>query len=149
MTCNSTIHPVSRGLGLTTIGNGLFAQVRRPETIWEAHLRRQRDCKHEKRDPRGTCYHCGHRMPCGRRGPSVVEVTIHFGRADARVEIAHIGTVHWVNLWTRPNEPSNGVRIFCTTPEAAEALAEAFVTCGARRVNPADMAGVEEDDDDE
>ena len=66
----------------------------------------------------------------------MVEVTIHFGRADSRVQCEHIrGTVHWVNLWARPNEPTNGVRIFCSTPEAAEALAEAFVKCGARRVN--------------
>ena len=56
MTRNSTIHFVS-------IGNGLFAQVRRPETILEAYRRLQRTCKHEKRDPRGACYRCGHRMP--------------------------------------------------------------------------------------
>ena len=56
MTRNSTIHPVS-------IGNGLFAQVRRPETILEAYRCLQRACKHEKRDPNGTCYDCGHRMP--------------------------------------------------------------------------------------
>jgi hypothetical protein len=65
----------------------------------------------------------------------VVEVAIHFGRADARVESEHIGTAHCVNLWAAQNGPTNGVRIFCTTPEAAEALAEAFVKCGARRVN--------------
>ena len=57
VTRNSTIHPVS-------IGNGLFARTSRPETMWEAHLRRQRTCEHTKRDQRGTCYRCGHRMPC-------------------------------------------------------------------------------------
>jgi hypothetical protein len=45
------------------IGNGLFAQVRRPETILKAYGRLQRTCKHEKRDKNGTCYHCGHRIP--------------------------------------------------------------------------------------
>ena len=65
----------------------------------------------------------------------MVEVTIHFGRADARVESEHIGRSHWVNLWATPNGPTNGVRIFCTTPEAAEVLAAAFVRCGARRVH--------------
>ena len=54
-----SIHPVS-------IGNGLFAQVRRPETIMEAIRRKQLTCEH-KRDQRGTCYWCGHRMPCERR----------------------------------------------------------------------------------
>ena len=60
MTHNSAIH-------LASIGNGLFAQVRRPETIGEAYQRLQRTCKHEKRDPNGTCYRCGHQMPCERR----------------------------------------------------------------------------------
>jgi hypothetical protein len=44
MARNSTIHPVS-------IGNGLFTQIRRPETIGEAYRRIQRTCKHERRDP--------------------------------------------------------------------------------------------------
>ena len=56
MTRNSTIHPVS-------IGNGLIAQVRRPEMIGEAYRHLQRTCRHAKRDLNGTCYHCGHRMP--------------------------------------------------------------------------------------
>jgi hypothetical protein len=46
-----------------SIGNGLFAQARRSETIGEAYRRLQRTCRHEKRDPNGTCYHCGHREP--------------------------------------------------------------------------------------
>lgn len=56
MTRNSTIHRVS-------IGNGLFAQVRRPETILETYRRLQRTCKHEKRHQNGTCYTCGNRPP--------------------------------------------------------------------------------------
>ena len=46
-----------------SIGNGLFAQVRRPETILEAYRRLQRTCRHEKSDQNGTCYYCGHRKP--------------------------------------------------------------------------------------
>ena len=56
MTRNSTIHPVC-------IGNGLFAQVRRPETILEVYRRLQRTCKHENRDQNGAFYTCGHRKP--------------------------------------------------------------------------------------
>jgi hypothetical protein len=55
MTRNSTVHPVS-------IGNGLFVQVRRPETILEAYRRIQSGCKHKKRDRNGTCYTCGRRI---------------------------------------------------------------------------------------
>jgi hypothetical protein len=55
MTRNSTVHPVS-------IGNGLFVQVRRPETILEAYRRIQSGCKHKKRDRNGTCYTCGPRI---------------------------------------------------------------------------------------
>ena len=51
----STIHSVS-------IGPGLYAQVRRPETILEYYRRLQKTCEH-KRDPEGTCYHCGNRIP--------------------------------------------------------------------------------------
>ena len=65
---------------------------------------------------------------------SVVEVTIHFGRANARVESAHIGRVHWVNLWAIQNSPTNGVRVFCVDRDSAEGLAAAFVRCGAVRV---------------
>jgi hypothetical protein len=57
MTRNSTFHPV------VSIGNGLFAQVRQPETILEAYRRLQRACKQEKRDRNGTCYRRGHRVP--------------------------------------------------------------------------------------
>lgn len=43
------------------IGNGLFAQTRVRESLMGAYLRIQKSCEHVKRDPRGTCYHCGHR----------------------------------------------------------------------------------------
>ena len=60
MTRNSTIHPVS-------IGNGLLVRVRQPESLLDAYKRLQAACEHMKRDSGGTCYHCGHRMPCERR----------------------------------------------------------------------------------
>jgi hypothetical protein len=56
VTRNSTIHPVS-------IGSGLFVRTRRPEGIFAYYCWLQRTCIHEKRDPQGTCYRCGHRMP--------------------------------------------------------------------------------------
>lgn len=65
----------------------------------------------------------------------VVEVTIHFGRADARVESEHIGQVHFVNLWATQNGPTGGVRVFCVDRDSGETLAQAFERCGAKRVN--------------
>lgn len=56
MTCKFTLRA-------RVISNGLFAQVARPDSLFEAYRRIQRTCKHERRDPRGTCYTCGHRMP--------------------------------------------------------------------------------------
>jgi hypothetical protein len=35
-----------------SIGNGLFAQISRRESLFEAYRRLQRACRHEKRDPR-------------------------------------------------------------------------------------------------
>jgi hypothetical protein len=70
----------------------------------------------------------------------VIDVAIHFGRTEARVECERSGSVHWVTLW--PTEhleavtvTTSKVRIFCVTHDAAEALAEAFVKWGARRVS--------------
>lgn len=44
------------------IGNGLFAQVSRRESLFEAYRRIQRIGSHERRDAQGTCYTCGHRL---------------------------------------------------------------------------------------
>ena len=45
---------------LVLIGNGLYA--RSPLSLMELYRRQQqKDCPHTRRDPRGTCYHCGHR----------------------------------------------------------------------------------------
>ena len=44
---------------LVLIGNGLYA--RSPLSLMELYRQQQKDCPHTRRDPRGTCYHCGHR----------------------------------------------------------------------------------------
>jgi hypothetical protein len=64
----------------------------------------------------------------------VIEATVYFGSTQASVESTHIGINHWVSLWPT-NNPSDKLRIFCTCHDGAEALAEAFVKCGARRVS--------------
>jgi len=60
MARQSILYPVS-------IGNGLYARAGRRmtkwEDEWEAIRRRQRTCEHKRRDPKGSCYECGHRMP--------------------------------------------------------------------------------------
>ena len=43
------------------IGNGLYARARVKESLLEQYRRLQAECPHEKRDPRGQCYRCGHR----------------------------------------------------------------------------------------
>ena len=43
------------------IGSGLYARVRTPLSLLERYRRLQARCAHRKRDPRGTCYRCGHR----------------------------------------------------------------------------------------
>ena len=42
------------------IGNGLYAMTNRRESPIDEYRRKQRECSHEKRDPRGMCYRCGH-----------------------------------------------------------------------------------------
>lgn len=49
----------------------------------------------------------------------MVEVTIHFGRADARVESEHIGQVHFVNLWATQNAPPVACGFFVSIATAA------------------------------
>jgi hypothetical protein len=49
---------------IAIIGPGLYVRSGRKmdkfEREWEAIRRRERACEHLKRDPRGTCYRCGH-----------------------------------------------------------------------------------------
>jgi hypothetical protein len=53
-----------------SIGPGLYVRAGRPMTTFEREMeairRQQRTCEHKQRDPNGTCYHCGHRMPRAR-----------------------------------------------------------------------------------
>jgi hypothetical protein len=64
----------------------------------------------------------------------VIDIAIHFGRTASEVDSQHVGVAHWVDLGA-VGDRNHRLRIFCTTREAAEALAEAFVKCGANRVS--------------
>jgi hypothetical protein len=55
-----------------SIGNGLYARTRRIESLIDQYLRKQAECPHQKRDPRGTCYECGHRTDDRLRGSGEV-----------------------------------------------------------------------------
>ena len=44
---------------IVSIGNGLYARTLTKLSPLEQYLKLQAECSHEKRDPRGTCYHCG------------------------------------------------------------------------------------------
>jgi hypothetical protein len=43
------------------IAPGLAVGTKRTESWLDAYRRLQRTCEHKQRDPRGTCYRCGHR----------------------------------------------------------------------------------------
>ena len=45
---------------LVSIGNGLYARTRVQLSVMEQYRQLQATCAHEKRDPRGMCYRCGH-----------------------------------------------------------------------------------------
>jgi hypothetical protein len=62
------------------------------------------------------------------------DIAVHFGRTPSEVDSQHVGVAHWVDLGIL-GDRNHRLRIFCTTHAAAEALAEAFVKCGAKRVN--------------
>ena len=64
----------------------------------------------------------------------MIDIAIHFGRTASEVDSQHVGVAHWVDLGA-VGDRNHRLRIFCTTREAAEALAEAFVKCGANRVS--------------
>jgi hypothetical protein len=46
---------------IVSIGNGLYARTREKLSLLEQYRKLQAECTHNKRDPHGTCYHCGHR----------------------------------------------------------------------------------------
>lgn len=50
-----------KGYDRVAIGNGLYANVRRSRSLMDEYRAKQAACKHEKRDPRGVCYDCGHK----------------------------------------------------------------------------------------
>ena len=47
---------------IVSIGNGLYARTRVQLSLLEQYRKLQAECSHEKRDPRGVCYHCGHKQ---------------------------------------------------------------------------------------
>jgi hypothetical protein len=46
---------------IVSIGNGLYARTRTQLGLLEQYRRLQTECPHERRDPRGVCYRCGHK----------------------------------------------------------------------------------------
>lgn len=42
------------------IGNGLYAPTKGGSSFLDSWRAKQAKCPHAKRDPRGTCYACGH-----------------------------------------------------------------------------------------
>lgn len=44
-----------------SIGNGLYTRTKRRMSLLDQYRAKQAKCPHTKRDPRGTCYECGHR----------------------------------------------------------------------------------------
>ena len=46
---------------IVSIGNGLYARTSIQLSLLEQYRKLQADCSHEKRDPRGACYQCGHK----------------------------------------------------------------------------------------
>jgi hypothetical protein len=43
-----------------SIGNGVYARTRTQPSLLEQYRAKQAACPHARRDPRGTCYQCGH-----------------------------------------------------------------------------------------
>ena len=46
---------------MAEIANGVFVPSRVSESLIDEYLQKQAECPHQKRDPRGTCYACGHK----------------------------------------------------------------------------------------
>lgn len=64
---------------LVSIGNGLYAHTKQRTSLLEEYKLRQKTCPHTRRDPRGTCYHCGHSDKCG--------CVMAHGNGDGRNEV--------------------------------------------------------------
>jgi membrane protease subunit (stomatin/prohibitin family) len=50
------------------IGNGLYAHTKIRLSLMEQYRQLQASCEHKQRDPRGTCYRCGHRETAANCG---------------------------------------------------------------------------------
>ena len=48
-------------MAIAVIGNGLYAMTSRRKSLLDIYRERQAKCAHAKRDPKGTCYECGHK----------------------------------------------------------------------------------------
>jgi len=48
-------------MAFVSIGNGICARTTDKLSLLEQYRKLQAACPHTKRDPRGTCYRCGHR----------------------------------------------------------------------------------------
>jgi hypothetical protein len=46
---------------IVSIGNGLYVRTCVKASLLEQYRKLQAQCAHEKRDPRGVCYRCGHK----------------------------------------------------------------------------------------
>ena len=46
---------------IVSIGNGLYARTRTRLSLLDEYQKLQAECPHEKRDPNGVCYRCGHK----------------------------------------------------------------------------------------
>ena len=46
---------------IVSIGNGLYVRTNQKPSLLEQYRKLQAECPHAKRDPRGTCYRCGHK----------------------------------------------------------------------------------------
>ena len=46
---------------IVSIGNGLYVRTNQKLSLPEQYRKLQAECLHAKRDPRGTCYRCGHK----------------------------------------------------------------------------------------
>jgi hypothetical protein len=46
---------------IAVIGNGIYAHTNAKPSLFEQYRAKQAKCPHTKRDPRGTCYECGHK----------------------------------------------------------------------------------------
>ena len=57
-------HPGGRAMNagiIVSIGNGLYVRTNKKLSLLQQSRKLQAECPYAKRDPRGTCYRCGHK----------------------------------------------------------------------------------------